>query len=115
MRHRVLLVLLSVVLAGCGSVTRPATTRPVTVGDRHDTAYRLYTHCGIAWARIHGSYWRAQRRLSDGTGNPPAGWGNPYQAGTLTFRSRTVAEFVSGAGDIAFRRTDRTDPPFLCS
>jgi hypothetical protein len=29
-------------------------------------------------------YERVGGNLDDGHGNPPAGWGNPYQAGTLT-------------------------------
>ena len=116
MRRRALVIsVIAVVLAGCCSVAASAVTRAVAVDARKGTAYDLYTHCGIKWAEIHGKYWRAERPLSDGHGNPPAGWGNPYQAGTLVFRSRTVAEFASRAGDITFRRTDRKTPPLICS
>ncbi len=77
--------------------------------------YRLYTHCGIEWARILGTFWRTAAPLSDGHGNPPAGWGNPFQDGTLTFTSPGTAVFRSTAGNVTFHRTPRTNPPFLCS
>lgn len=116
MRNRVVVVfVLAVVIAGCWSVAQAAAAGAIAAGARRGTAYLLYTHCGIKWAKIRGRFWRAERPLSDGEGNPPAGWGNPFQAGTLTFRSRTVAEFTSRAGDVTFRRTDRTNPPVLCS
>jgi hypothetical protein len=78
-------------------------------------AYRLLTHCGIRWARIRGTFWKTNRPLSDGRGNPPAGWGNPYQAGTLTFTSERTAVFSSPAGTVAFHRTSRTRVPLICS
>ena len=116
MRSRALVIsVLAVVIAAGWSVAASAGTRPVAVDARQGAAYDLYTHCGIKWAQIRGKYWRAERPLSDGNGNPPAGWGNPYQAGTLFFRSRTVAEFFSRAGDVTFRRTDRANPPSVCS
>jgi len=34
--------------------------------------YNLYTHCGIG-------YYETTPPLNDGSGNPPPGWGNPYQ------------------------------------
>jgi hypothetical protein len=60
--------------------------------------YTLYTHCGISEARISGRYYQAIHPLSDGSGNPPAGWGNPYQAGTMTLVSGTEAVFTDKAG-----------------
>lgn len=105
MRIGAWLVLLWVVLvAGCGSKVM-----------HRGRPYALYTHCGIEWARIDGVFWQATRPLSDGNGNPPLGWGNPYQQGRLTLTSRTTAEFSSPAGSVTFKRTERTRPPFLCS
>lgn len=116
MRRRALVIsVLAVVGANCWTVAASAVTRPVAVDARQSTAYDLYTHCGIKWARIHGKYWRAEKPLSDGQGNPPAGWGNPYQAGTLSFPSRNIAVFASRAGEVTFRRTNRTNPPCICS
>jgi len=94
---------------------------PLLLAGRMDAArqssepYQLYTHCGIRWAKFHGTYWKTSQLLSDGQGNPPAGWGNPFQAGILTFTSPTTAVFKSKAGNVIFTRTARTDPPFVCS
>src|ERR1039457_770589 len=81
----------AVVLAGCGSgpaplaggASRPATTAVAAGAPR---PYQLSTHCGIDEARIGNRYYEAVHPLSDGQGNPPAGWGNPYQQGTMTLR-----------------------------
>jgi hypothetical protein len=72
--------------------------------------YRLSTHCGIEWAKILGAFWKAARPLSDGHGNPPSGWGNPLQQGTLTFSGRGTAVFRSVAGSVTFHRTTRPQP-----
>ena len=67
-------------------------------------AYNLYTHCGIDEARIGSHYFAAVHPLSDGSGNPPAGWGNPYQAGTMTVVSPAEAVFTDSAGHrVVFR------------
>jgi hypothetical protein len=66
--------------------------------------YQLYTHCGVDEARIGNRYFEAVHPLSDGQGNPPAGWGNPYQGGTMTLLSSTEALFRDGAGHrVVFR------------
>jgi hypothetical protein len=77
--------------------------------------YELLTHCGIEWARIRGTFWKADHPLSDGQGNPPAGWANPYQAGTLSFTSLRTAVFTAPAGSVTFHRTTRTRAPVICS
>ena len=93
--------------AGCGSqtTTQAPTGRP----------YQLYTHCGIEWAKIDGTFWRAKHPLSDGSGNPPAGWGNPFQEGKLVFVGPTTVTFNSRAGSVTFERTVRRHPPLICS
>jgi hypothetical protein len=60
--------------------------------------YNLYTHCGVSEARVGGQYYVAVHPLSDGAGNPPAGWENPYDAGTMTLVSATEAVFTDGVG-----------------
>src|SRR5216684_5363922 len=90
-------------LAACGtssaarqaSPARAAATTAVAAGTR---PYQLYTHCGIDEALIGSRYFEAVRPLSDGQGNPPAGWGNPYQDGTMTLLSSTEAVFLDVAG-----------------
>jgi hypothetical protein len=116
----------AVLLAGCGSQLDSASTAPTSAnaaGPRtahlrrpeRSRSYQLYTHCGIQGAMINGTYWRAMRRLSDGNGNPPPGWGNPYQQGALILLSGTRASFQSPAGTVRFERTARLRPPFICS
>jgi hypothetical protein len=66
--------------------------------------YNLYTHCGVSEARVGSQYYVADHPLSDGAGNPPAGWGNPYQAGTMTRVSATEAVFTDTVGHrVSFR------------
>lgn len=66
--------------------------------------YNLYTHCGVSEARLGSQYYVAVHPLSDGAGNPPAGWENPYDAGTMTLVSATEAVFTDGAGhSVVFR------------
>lgn len=60
--------------------------------------YRLLTHCGIDEARIGSTYYVADHPLSDGQGNPPPGWGNPFQAGKMTLPRPGVAEFRDSRG-----------------
>jgi hypothetical protein len=99
-------------VAGCGSQTSSPT------GTTHAHAgrpYQLYTHCGIEWASIDGTFWRAKHPLSDGNGNPPGGWGNPFQDGTLVLINPTTARFDSSAGSVTFERTARRRPPVICS
>jgi len=53
---------------------------------------------GIDYARVGNRYYEATPPLSDGSGNPPPGWGNPYQPGTMTVISPTQAVFTDKAG-----------------
>ena len=47
--------------------------------------FDLMTHCGINELRSNGRYFqRVGGVLDDGSGNPPSGWGNPFQHGTLS-------------------------------
>jgi hypothetical protein len=103
-RRLVAAVALTGLLAGCEDGSSSA-----------GSPYRLYTHCGIEWTNIDGSFWQADHPLSDGSGNPPAGWGNPFQQGTLRLVNGTTAIFKSSEGSVTFHRTARTSPPFLCS
>jgi hypothetical protein len=106
------LVLAAVAAAACGSQTGSSTAKRRGDAGR---PYRLYTHCGIEWAKIDGTFWRAKHPLSDGSGNPPAGWGNPVQDGTLVVLGLTTARFESPAGSVTFERTSRMHPPLICS
>jgi len=61
-------------------------------------AYRMYTHCGVEWTYFDGRWWKAKPRLSDGSGNPPRGWGNPYDDGWMMLVSENHAHFSSASG-----------------
>ena len=58
------------------------TTTTTTVAS--GVPFDLFTHCGIYEARVQDTFFAAEQPLDDGNGNPPAGWGNPYQSGTIT-------------------------------
>jgi hypothetical protein len=109
-------------LAACGSPAappaspgRPSHVRAAAAGSPQP--YQLYTHCGIDEARIGHAYFEAVHLLSDGQGNPPPGWGNPYQPGTMTRLSPTTAVFRDHAGHrVLFRlRPGATTFRHLCS
>ncbi|HLH84996.1 MAG TPA: hypothetical protein VKV38_17210 [Trebonia sp.] len=86
---------------GPASTNYPAQTRPSAA---KSVPYDLYTHCGITEARVGNRFFVAVRPLSDGAGNPPAGWGNPYQPGTMTLVSPAEAVFTDSAGHrVVFR------------
>ena len=103
-----------------GPASSPTPSRaPSTpaAGARSSYPYALYTHCGITEANIAGRWYAADTPLSDGNGNPPPGWGNPYQPGIITIRSATQADFTDGAGHhVAFTlRPGATGPLRICS
>ena len=83
-------VIAAAAVAACGSQTSSSTTTARIPAGR---PYQLYTHCGIEWAKINGTFWRAKQPLSDGSGNPPDGWANPYQEGRLALIGPTTARF----------------------
>ncbi len=90
----------------CGSAGGQTTS--VEVG--HTVNYRLFTHCGVHAAEVDGITFFAQPPLDDGSGNPPPGWGNPYDDGTLTLVDQHTAVFRDPAGH-KVRFTDRPAGP----
>lgn len=79
------------------------------VGDEYD--YVLYVHCGVQWARIDGD-WFETEPLNDGDANPPPGWGNPYDKGSLTMVDRDTAEYRRDNGEtVTFVRSEDGGPP----
>jgi hypothetical protein len=79
--------------------------------------YALYTHCGIGEANIDGRWYEASPPLSDGSGNPPKGWDNPYQQGLITFTSETEVVFTDTADHrVVFAlRANASGPRQVCS
>jgi hypothetical protein len=65
--------------------------------------FRLYTHCGLDWPLamdFDGSFWDPIGPASDGYGNPPAGYGNPIDQGTVTLISPTLTQYRSSTGTV---------------
>jgi hypothetical protein len=64
---------------------------------------QLFTHCGLDWPGVvdfDGTFWDpvGPGPASDGSANPPAGFGNPYDHGTITLISPTLARYRSTIG-----------------
>ena len=59
----------------------------------------LLTHCGIEGTSFDGRDWVAEPVLGDGMGNPPPGWGNPFEPGFMTLTAEDRAVFTSRSGD----------------
>jgi hypothetical protein len=96
-----MLAVMAGLVTACGTAAPPPAARPAdtaTTAAGSPDPYQLYTHCGIDEARIGSRYFEAAHPLSDGNGNPPPGWGNPYQQGTMTMVSPTEAVFRDAAG-----------------
>jgi hypothetical protein len=84
-------------MAAATYCSRTTTGPPCGPGAEIGTPYpfKLFTHCGILGAYFDARFWRAEPQLSDGSGNPPPGWGNPYEVGEMRLLSRDVSEFRS--------------------
>ncbi|MER7540995.1 hypothetical protein ABTX77_40520 [Streptomyces sp. NPDC097704] len=85
------------VLSGCAQADEDVSAVRAT-SPGQTIPFDLYTHCGIDEARIGSAYFAAETPLSDGSGNPPEGWGNPIQHGKMTVKSKTEAVFTDDAG-----------------
>ncbi len=87
----ILLCLLSSFLGGCAGADPSA--------GPDATPFELYTHCGIYELKTDDGriFERADGPLTDGSGNPPPGWGNPSQSGQLVV-SDDVAVFTDELG-----------------
>jgi hypothetical protein len=99
---------LAAVVTGCAGAAGPSGA---------PFPYTLYTHCGIGEASIGGRWFGAGHPLSDGNGNPPPGWGNPGQPGTIRMLSATTAEFRDSLGHVVrfHLLPGATAPKHVCS
>ena len=64
-------------------------------------SYTIYTHCGIRSAFFDGRRWIADPILSVDNVNPPPGWGNPFDKGSMELVAEDLAKFTSSAGLVA--------------
>jgi hypothetical protein len=76
--------------------------------------FDLYTHCGVLGTDVGGVWFAADPPLVEGAGNPPAGWGNPYQPGTLTLVDAGEALFADEVGHRVRLVADDTARPGPC-
>jgi hypothetical protein len=76
--------------------------------------FDLSTRCGVLGADVGGVWFAAEPPLTDGQGNPPEGWADPYQPGTLTILSATEAVFRDDAGHEVRLRADNAARPAPC-
>ena len=106
----------AIALSGCGQGVSAAVT-PTPTETSKTMAFDLYTHCGINELKVNDRYFQhVGGSLDDGSGNPPSGWGNPYQRGTLTV-SGDLAVFRDDVGHVEkFKvRPSATGPLLICS
>lgn len=75
----------------------------------------VYTHCGVENTRIRGVWWHAKPPLYNKRRNgPPAGWGDPYQTGTLTMVSDDRAVFEALGQQVVFVPAPDNQPVRIC-
>jgi hypothetical protein len=112
-------LLLLLTVAGCGSATTPIGSQAsaASASSRVMQAFDLYTHCGIREAKIGSDFYAASPVLDDGNGNPPTGWGNPGQIGTMAVYGNGTAHFSAPGGlEADFRlRPGATAWAMICS
>ena len=89
----------AITLGACGRQGSTIAT-PTPIETSKTMAFDLYTHCGINELKFSNRYFQhVGGALDDGSGNPPRGWGNPYQRGTLTV-SGDLAVFRDDVGHV---------------
>ena len=85
---------LGIVASANARSARSPTSRTVTA----TIPYQLFTHCGVHEALVGKAYYIASPVLADASGNPPPGWPNPYDSGTMTTFSDGTADFSDNDG-----------------
>ena len=102
--------------SSCSTFSANAFGSSVSISVGNSAPYDLYTHCGVLSATINGQIFYAAPVLSGGSGNPPPGWGNPYDGGEMTLRSLTTAVFHDSSGHSAqFARSPQGKGIPVCS
>jgi len=79
--------------------------------------YSMLTHCGVENARINGRWWHAVPPLYGAGGegvSPPAGWGDPFQQGTLTLQSASRAVFEARGERVILEPSPTGEPIRIC-
>lgn len=108
-------------LLGSCTPSPPAPNQPQPTAGQSTTSatiknFGLYTHCGIH-EFAYGDRWftRDAGMLSDGSNNPPQGWDNPTQVGTLTIDGDSATfEDTKGHRETFTYNPNQTGPSFIC-
>ena len=82
-----------------------------------DYRYELPTHCGVEYAYFSGRWWTAAPKLYESAArlNPPLGWGDPMEPGTMRLVAQDEALFVGDSGpDALFQAGPRGGPGTTC-
>ena len=103
-------------LAARRPVEGPGSSAPATTFGK-TIPFDLYTHCGISELKAFGKYFeRVGGTLGDGFGNPPAGWGNPYDSGTLSVVGNAAIFRDNRGHEVNFKlRPGATGFSMICS
>ena len=64
-------------------------------------SFTLYTHCGVRRSYFDGRRWIVGPTLLNNDINPPPGWGNPTDEGTMELVAKNVARYTSRSGLVA--------------
>jgi hypothetical protein len=97
---------------GCGSAV---STQQTGAEVPNSTPFSVYTHCGVENVRIDGRWWHAKPPLYNAErSGPPAGWGDPYQDGTLTIESPDRAVFEALGQEVVFVPAPENEPVRVC-
>jgi hypothetical protein len=105
----------TVIPSGAATSSAPATA-PVAPEPTTGTSFThaLLTHCGIEWTHFGDRWWRTGP-LDDGHGNPPPGWDNPRQDGTMVMAAPDAAVFTASSGrSLRFPPAAPGEAPPLC-
>jgi hypothetical protein len=93
----------------------PGTVLPAAPAVGVPFAVDLLTHCGVLGIDVGGTWFAADPPLVEGAGNPPPGWGNPYQPGTLTLTSPDDGVFTDDIGhEVVLRAAPESARPDPC-
>lgn len=111
MRYVAVLVA-AVLTTGCGSAV---STERTSADEPSSTTFSVYTHCGVENVRIDGRWWHARPPLYNQERiGPPAGWGDPYQEGTLMMESADRAVFEALGQSVVFVPSPDNEPVRVC-
>lgn len=105
------------VLAFLPGGVRPALSEDERAQIGVDYRYELSTHCGVEHAFFDGRWWTATPKLYERGAkvNPPPGWGNPMEPGTMRLVSRGEARFLGDSGNTArFKPAPKRGPRTTC-